>query len=104
MVKKIKVGQIWEVVSDNFYATIGGSQVKDMKSREVVTQLVKGEKFEIRYPFKWNYRTQDNIYLSSKPEYISENCKLFGIVKEDIHLNNKASLEEILRLELFYKV
>jgi len=95
----IKKGQIWEVTDENFYGT--GNQMEG--KREVRFHIKKGEKIEIRYPFAWNYRTEDNIYMSSKEEYILNKCKYWGDVKPHVKDRNKATLEEILRLELFDK-
>jgi len=97
--RKIEVGQIWEVADDNFYAT------KDIPSlklkRQAKFHLKKGEKIEIRYPYAWHYRAEDNFYAQSDEKYILDKCNYFGKVNEDIRFSNKASLEEILRLNLY---
>lgn len=99
---EIKVGQIWEVTSDSFYATMKNRNgMENRPERKPVLRLLKGEKIEIRFPFAWNYRTIDDIYLSSDEDYILENCKLFGSVDAKIKSNNKAKLEEIIRLQLY---
>ncbi len=102
---KIEVGQIFEVITDDFYAskTIAQSLV-DTGDREAKFHLKKGDKIEIRFPFAWNYRTEDNIYFHSENDYILANCKLMAKVKNDVKFNNKATLEEILRLELYDKI
>jgi|GEM_PF-4626742 len=97
--QKIEVGQIWQVESDTFYATVEET-LRGVK-RTLGFHIKKGDKFEIRFPFAWNYRTECNFYVHSKTDYILDNCKLFGTVKEDVKSNNKASLEEILRLNLY---
>jgi hypothetical protein len=97
--QKIEVGQIWEVVDENFF---GSKSVKELsKAREARFHLKVGEKFEIRYAYEWNYRAEDGLYLHSDPDYILEKCKLFGTVDPNVRSNNKASLEEILRLDLY---
>jgi hypothetical protein len=100
-IMKIEVGQIWEITDDNFFGTTDVT-VGDVK-RELRFHVKKGNKIEIRYPFEWNYRTECNYYIHSKPEYILDKCKLHGVIKEDVKSNNKANLEEILRLDLYHK-
>ena len=101
----IEVGQIFEVTSDDFYASKNLERISlgNFGGREAKFYLKKGEKIEIRFPFKWNYRTEDNIYFHSDNDYILSKCKLFGIVDEKIRSSNNASLEEILRLNLYRK-
>lgn len=94
---KVEVGQIYEVVTDNFY---GSKDVTDMP-RPAKFHIEKGEKIEIRFPFAWHYRTIDNMYLQSDEEYLLDNCKIYGIIDSRIRFENRASLEEILRLKLF---
>lgn len=95
MSNKIEVGQIYEVVTDSF---LSSGRSNDYK-RPV--KLKKGEKIEIRYPFEWHFRTEDRIYLHCDPNVILENCELHGVILEHVSFNNKASLEEILRLRLY---
>ena len=101
-IKKIEIGQIWEVTDDNFFGTTDVTQGKI--KRELRFHVKKGQKIEIRYPFEWNYRTECNYYIHSEPQYILDKCKLYGIVDEKVKSNNKANLEEILRLRLFDKI
>jgi hypothetical protein len=103
---KIQVGQIFEVIADDFYASKDIERVskESYGGREARFYLKKGEKIEIRFPFEWNYRTEDNIYFHSENDYILSKCKLIGKVEAKVKSNNKATLEEILRLELYDKV
>jgi hypothetical protein len=94
---KIEVGQIWEVVSDCFFT----SDKKSEYNRPI--KLAKGEKIEIRFPYEWHFRTEDNFYFHAFPEMIFENCKPFGVIMPDVRFNNKANLEEILRLKLYHE-
>lgn len=94
---KVDQGQIWEVTTDSFLCD------KDKKHFNRQLKLEKGERIEIRFPFAWNFRTEDNNYLHSTEEMILDNCILFGTVKPDIKWGNKANLEEIIRLELYNK-
>lgn len=101
---EICVGQIFEVITDDFYASKSGLNIPSVKNRIPKFHLPKGEKIEIRFPFAWNYRTEDSVYFHSEPDYILSKCKLIGKVKEDVRFKNCASLEEILRLDLFDSV
>lgn len=92
---KIEVRQIWEVITDDFLTSCDKSKYK----RPI--KLFKGENIEIRYPYHWHFRTEDNEYFHAEPEMIIDNCKLKGIIWERIQWNNKAKLEEILRLRLY---
>ncbi len=92
---QITQGQIWEVTTDSFLT----SGKNDHHKRP--TKLAKGEKIEIRYPYAWHFRTEDAIYLHAEPEVILQNCKLFGVIWERVRSNNKASLLEILDLNLY---
>lgn len=98
---KIEVGIILEVITDNFYASKDINSSVDLKGRQARIHLKKGEKIEIRFPFAWNYRTEDDLYLHSEPDYLTENCKIFGKILDDVRFKNKANLEEILRLDLY---
>lgn len=92
---KITQGQIWEVTTENFLTS--GNNDKHKRP----TKLLKGEKIEIRYPYAWHFRTEDNFYLHAEPEMILQNCKLFGIIWEKVEWQNKANLDEILKLGLY---
>lgn len=102
---KIEVGMILEIITNDFYASknFGHSLNFDLKGRVCKIYLEKGEKIEIRFPFEWNYRTEDNIYFHSDSDYLIKNCKIYGYVLENVRFNNKANLEEIIRLELYKK-
>ena len=105
--QKIQVGFILEIITNSFYATKRINDIQKEKiglgKRDISIHLKKGEKIEIRFPFEWNYRTEDNLYFNSNEEYILANCKLIGKVKEEIKFQNKANLEEILRIGLYEK-
>jgi len=103
---KIEVGQIFEIITDDFYASKNIESIVNQSfgGREARFYLKKGERIEIRFPFEWNYRTEDNIYFHSDNDYILSKCKLIGKVEAKVKSNNNATLEEILRLELYDKV
>jgi hypothetical protein len=92
---KVEVGQIWEVSTDTFFT----SGDKDAHKRP--TKLKQGERIEIRYPYAWHFRTEDNIYLHCSEEMLIQNAFLFGIIDYKVRQTNKATLYEILRLSLF---
>jgi len=94
----IKVGQIWQVETDSFL-TSGNDDRKNGRQ----LKINKFEKIEIRYPFAWHFRTVGNEYYHAYTDMILENYKLFGEVKPEIKDDNKANLEEILRLKLYNK-
>jgi len=97
--EEIKVGQIWIVETDVFKGSKDcNSSLRDVKE---IHTLKKGERIEIRYPYEWHYRTEDNIYLNSSDEDIKKNCVLLGDIDEKVRTGNKAKLEEILRLNLY---
>jgi len=93
----IQVGQIWEVTSSSFLTS--GENTKF--NRQVM--LKKGEFIEIRYPYEWHFRTEDDFYFHCNPETILLNCKFIGTIYEEIRFKKNAKLEEILRLELYEK-
>ena len=92
---EIKVGQIYEVVTENFLVD------KDKKWFNRNVKLDLGEKIEIRFPFAWNFRTVDNNYFHATPEMIKLNCVLLGTIWENVRSGNEATLEEILRIKLY---
>ena len=93
--KEIKVGQIWQVTTDNF--TTSGDHNKYKRP----LKLAKGEKIEIRHPYAWHFRTEDSHYFHADAEMILQNCKLFGEIFDKVRLQNRANFEEILRLRLY---
>ena len=97
MENKIEVGQIWEVITENFLTS--GNDDKHHRP----TKIRKGEKIEICYPYAWHFRTEDNIYLHATPEMILENCKLVGIIWQKVKWMNLAKLDEIINLHLYDK-
>lgn len=97
----IKVGQIWIVRTKDFKGT---EKFKNNSRKGLTTYfLEKGEHIEIRYPYNWHYRTEDNIYMHSTDFDIKKHCVLLGEIDYKVRMNNKATLEEILKLELYTK-
>jgi hypothetical protein len=89
--EKIEVGQIYQV-EKNFLTSY-----KDSHTERPV-QIQKGEKIEIRYPYKWHFRTEDNEYYHAEPMVIKNNCILLGTITEKVRFANKLKLAEILSL------
>ena len=95
----IEQGQILEVISDNFLVNPSGIGEKNIRK----CLLKKGEKIEIRFPFAWHFRTEDNLYFQADEVDILENCVLYGKVWSNVKFRNICSLEEILTLKLYEK-
>ena len=93
--EKIEVGVLLRISTDKFLTSGSSNKFK----RQVV--LKKDEIIEIRYPYAWHFRTEDNHYFHATPEMIIENCRYFGSILEQVRFWNKSSLEEILRLHLY---
>ena len=94
----IKVGQIYEVTTE-FFLTSGK---KNEFKRPV--KLILGEKIEIRFPFCWHFRTEDNHYFHAETEIILNNSKLIGLIYEQVRYDNHAKLDEILKLGLYNRI
>ena len=97
---KAQVGEIYEVTTEIFYPEYR-TQHQGKPERDLSCHVKKGERLEIRYPFEWNFRLEDNLYLNCPEDYLFTHCKLVGHVKDEVRRNNKANLEEILRLGLW---
>jgi hypothetical protein len=96
---EIKVGQIWKVTTDTFYTSKLNEKRPDKIKRQ--TKLNNGEFIEIRYPFDWHFRTEDNEYFHAEPDMIYQNCMYIGEILQEVQFGNKANLEEIIRLKLY---
>jgi hypothetical protein len=94
---EIKQGQIWQVTTNEFLTS--GKDGNKTFNRQL--KINKGEFIEIRYPFAWHFRTEDNLYLHAEPDMIIENCKHVGDIWEKVRWNNKANLAEIINLHLY---
>lgn len=99
---KVHVGQIYECHTD-FLATHDAHEKLRALGRKCQFFIMAGEKIEIRYPYEWHFRTEDNVYLHADERSILENCKLFGTIWDTVRAGNRASLEEILRIRLYDK-
>lgn len=93
----IEQGQLYKVVTDNFVTTGKNNKIK----RKVF--LGKGEIIEIRYPYPWHFRTEDDNYFHAEPEMIEQNCELLGTIYEPVFFANKAKLAEIVSIQLYSK-
>jgi hypothetical protein len=91
---EIKQGQIWQV-----NRVMRAIKTDDKSGRYTLIRV--GEKIEIRYPYAWHFRTEDNKYFQAEPEEIKRACSLYGEIIWEVKLENKANLEEILRLKLY---
>ena len=66
-------------------------------------KIKKGEIIEIRYPYAWHFRTEQNIYEHAKEEVLFNNCVFYGQIYSEIRFENKLELTEILEKELYHK-
>ena len=98
----IEVGQIWKVTTDTFFTSALNEKRPDKIKRQ--TKLNNGEFIEIRYPFAWHFRTEDNEYFHADADMIYQNCVCVGEIFQDVSFSNKATLADILRLELYKKI
>lgn len=92
---KITQGQLWLVVKE--FASTGQGMAE--YGRRTIMEV--GEVFEIRYPYGWHVRCEDDKYFHLEPEDILANAKLIGTIYEDVKFDNRAKLEEIIRLKLY---
>jgi len=98
---EVEVGQIWIVESDNMYADFHLPPKYNPAKRKALIHIKRGEKIEIRHPYAWHFRTEDNVYAHCDEDVLLKCCILFGTVRQDVAWSNKANLEEILRLDLY---
>jgi hypothetical protein len=92
----VEVGHIFEVMTDGFLTS-------DKNSIKRRVKIERGERLEIRYPYAWHFRTEKGDYYQCDEDIILLNCKMLGKVFENVRFNNKATLEEIIRIELYKK-
>jgi hypothetical protein len=107
---EIRVGQIWQVVTDDFWS----SEKSDRKyidhnqehkiARKMRIRYQRDEYLEIRYPFAWHFRTVDNIYMHAEPSEILKHCRYIGEIDENIKFGNRHRLAEILEQKLYKAV
>lgn len=102
MSRAIEVGQIWQVVTENFYSSDKSSRILiGNDRRRALINLNKNELIEIRYPFAWHFRTYDDLYLHAYPNEILKHCRLIGHIDEDIRFQNNHNLAQILADKLY---
>ena len=66
-------------------------------------KIKKGAIIEIRFPFRWNFRTECNVYCNCKPELLMKNCSFYGKVDPEVKSQNKHKLRDIISEGLFVK-
>jgi hypothetical protein len=98
----IKVGQIWQVVTDNFYTSDRSDKIAINNDRRyALVNLNRNEFIEIRYAFAWHFRTYDDLYLHAYPKEILKHCRLIGNIDEEIRFKNHHNLSQILADKLY---
>lgn len=101
----IRQGQLWKITTNEFCGNIDVR--KECEHCGNVTRhtervrLKEGDIIEIRYPYEWHFRTEDNRYIQAEPDVILNNATLIGKVNEDIRFNNRHKLNEILERKLY---
>lgn len=96
---EIEVGQIWQVNTDTFFTSTKNEMRPNKIKRQ--TKLNNGEYIEIRYPFAWHFRTEDDEYFHAESDTIYQNCVYVGKILHEVFFKNKAKLSEIIKLELY---
>lgn len=66
-----------------------------------LVQLKKGEIFEWRFESYNHFRTKDNMWFWVDDKTLTECCVEIATIFEQVRWKNKATTEEIWRLELF---
>ena len=103
---EIEVGQIWVVTRKGFTVKeeidcicgCGHSH-----KREILKEIPRNSKIEIRYPYEWHFRTEQNTYHHAKPDHIIDKCAFFGTIHNEIRFNNRHTLSQILEENLYKK-
>lgn len=93
-INRIEVWQIRKVVKNGFLTSC-----KNNTKRRIL--LNEGELIEIRFPTEWYFRTIDEMFFHANTKDILHCCELFWVIYENVRFNNKASLEEVVRLKLY---
>lgn len=102
----IEVGQIWEVVSDDFWSSdkenvlIAGEKIR----RRITANFKRGEFIEIRYPFEWHFRIVSDVYFHAETTEILKHCRLYGTIHEVVRFANRCKLQQILDDKLYKTV
>ncbi len=63
----------------------------------------KGSIIEIRYPYAWHFRNEENVYDHASEDCLRKNCSFFGVVHEDVASKNKMKTKEIIDGGHYYK-
>jgi len=101
----IRQGQLWKVTTNELCGKIDvRKECEHCGHKTTVTERVRlkeNDIIEIRYPYEWHFRTEDNRYIQAEPDVILNNAVLFGIVNEQVKFNNRHNLKEILEQKLY---
>lgn len=93
---RIGVGQLF-IVDKPFWTT-----GEDSGKRLTKSKFVKGDIIEIRYPYEWHFRDEQQEYHHAKTVTLTKNCTFYGKIHEEIRFGNKHNLKEILEQKLFH--
>ena len=72
---------------------------KEIGNRKVIIET--GEIIEFRYSYGVHFRTRDDKWFYVDEETFKKHCILFGEIFPEIRGKNVATLDEILRLDLY---
>ena len=101
----IRQGQLWKVTTNELCGNIRvRKECKHCGNITSITERVRlkeGDIIEIRYPYAWHFRTEDDRYIQAEPEVIRNNATLIGEVNEQTRFNNMHKLSEILERKLY---
>ena len=91
-------GSLWFVIKD-FHSKETSVSDNGVKGRKVLIET--GEILEFRYESERNFRDMDNNYWETDIKTWDKCCIRLGTILERVRFENKATLKEIWRLNLF---
>jgi len=92
--------ELWECIKDCGVHPNG--RAAELGGRRIT--IKKGEKVEFRYHYEIHFRTEDNHYFWVEEGVFYDHFKPIGKIDPAIRFGNEATLEEILRLELYQPI
>lgn len=104
---EISVGQIWKVVKKGFTVECKEAHTCSCgheHDRTIIKEIPRNSFIEIRYPFKWHFRTEKNTYHHKTEEEIINKCILFANIDEQTRWCNNHDLKEILEQKLYSEI
>jgi len=88
----VEVGQLFRVHTA-FFSMID----RIGRKRRQKLEILPGDILEIRYPFEWHFRIDDNdTYAQCSEEVLLSHCDFLGVIDYEVRQNNESPLVEIL--------